>query len=49
LHAAAREASNDAAPLALVAATILIALALVAKHALVWVFNATRKPCRGDL
>jgi len=33
LHAAAREARNDAAPFALVAATILIALALVAKHA----------------
>jgi hypothetical protein len=33
LHAAVREARNDAAPFALVAATILIALALVAKHA----------------
>jgi hypothetical protein len=33
LHTAAREARNDAAPFALVAATILIALALVAKHA----------------
>jgi Protein of unknown function (DUF1345) len=33
LHRAAREARNDAAPFALVAATILIALALVAKHA----------------
>ena len=33
LHAAAREARNDAAPFALVAATILIALALVSKHA----------------
>ena len=33
LHSAAREARNDAAPFALVAATILIALALVAKHA----------------
>jgi uncharacterized membrane protein len=33
LHAAAREARNDAAPFALVAATILIALALSSKHA----------------
>ena len=33
LHAAAREARNDAAPFALVAATVLIALALAAKHA----------------
>jgi len=33
LHRAAREARNDAAPFALVAATILIVLALVAKHA----------------
>jgi Protein of unknown function (DUF1345) len=33
LRRAAREARNDAAPFALVAATILIALALVAKHA----------------
>src|SRR6476620_940600 len=33
LHAAAREARNDAAPFALAAAAILIALALVAKHA----------------
>jgi hypothetical protein len=33
VHAAAREARNDAAPFALVAAAILIALALVAKHA----------------
>jgi uncharacterized membrane protein len=33
LHAAAREARNDAAPFALVAAAILIALALAAKHA----------------
>ena len=33
LHAAAREARDDAAPFALVAAAILIALALVAKHA----------------
>ena len=33
LHAAGREARNDAAPFALVAAAILIALALVAKHA----------------
>lgn len=33
LHAAAREARNDAAPFALVAAAILIALGLVAKHA----------------
>ena len=33
LHTAAREARNDAAPFALVAATILIALALVSKHA----------------
>lgn len=33
LHAAAREARNDAAPFAVVAAAILIALALVAKHA----------------
>jgi hypothetical protein len=33
LHRAAREARNDAAPFALVAAAILIALALVAKHA----------------
>jgi uncharacterized membrane protein len=33
LHAAVREARNDAAPFALVAAAILIALALVAKHA----------------
>ena len=33
LHAAAREARDDAAPFALVAATILIALALAAKHA----------------
>jgi uncharacterized membrane protein len=33
LHAAAREARNDAAPFALVAASILIALGLVSKHA----------------
>jgi hypothetical protein len=33
LHAVAREARDDAAPFALAAATILIALALVAKHA----------------
>jgi uncharacterized membrane protein len=33
LHTAAREARNDAAPFTLVAATILIALALVTKHA----------------
>lgn len=33
LRAAAREARNDAAPLALVAAAILIALALAARHA----------------
>lgn len=33
LHAAAREARNDAAPFALAAAGILIALALVARHA----------------
>ena len=33
LHAAAREARNDAAPFALAAAAILVALALVAKHA----------------
>ena len=33
VHAAAREARNDAAPFALVAAAILIALALVARHA----------------
>ena len=33
LHAAAREARDDAAPFALVAAAILIALALAAKHA----------------
>jgi uncharacterized membrane protein len=33
LHAAAREARDDAAPFALVAAAILIALALVSKHA----------------
>ena len=33
LHAAAREARNDAAPFAVVAAAILIALALVSKHA----------------
>lgn len=33
LHEAAREARNDAAPFALVAAAILIALGLVAKHA----------------
>ena len=33
LHAAAREARDDAAPFALAAAAILIALALVAKHA----------------
>ena len=33
LHAAAREARDDAAPFALAAASILIALALVAKHA----------------
>jgi hypothetical protein len=33
LHAAAREARDDAAPFALVAATILIALAFVAQHA----------------
>ena len=33
LHAAAREARDDAAPFALVAAAILITLALVAKHA----------------
>lgn len=33
LHAAAREARDDAAPFAVVAAAILIALALVAKHA----------------
>jgi hypothetical protein len=33
LHAAAREARDDAAPFALVAATILIALALVSRHA----------------
>ena len=33
LHAAAREARDDAAPFALVAATILIALALSSKHA----------------
>ena len=33
LRAAAREARNDAAPFALVAATTLIALALVARHA----------------
>src|SRR6478609_11772167 len=33
LHAAAREARDDAAPFALVAAAILIALALVSQHA----------------
>src|ERR1044071_7398551 len=33
MHAAAREARDDAAPFALVAAAILIALTLVAKHA----------------
>ncbi len=33
LHAAAREARNDAAPFALFAAAILIALAMVSKHA----------------
>ena len=33
LRAAAREARDDAAPFALVAAAILIALALVSKHA----------------
>ena len=33
VHVAAREARNDAAPFALVAAAILIALAVVAKHA----------------
>jgi len=33
LHAAAREARNDAAPFALVAAAILIGLALASKHA----------------
>ena len=33
LHAAAREARDDAAPFALAAASILIALALVSKHA----------------
>jgi Protein of unknown function (DUF1345) len=33
LHAAAREARNDAAPFALVAAAILIALALTSQHA----------------
>jgi hypothetical protein len=33
LHAAAREARDDAAPFTLVAAAILIALALVSKHA----------------
>jgi hypothetical protein len=33
LHAAAREARDDAAPFALVAAAILVALALVSKHA----------------
>jgi len=33
LHAAAREARNDAAPFALVAAAILIALAVTSKHA----------------
>jgi uncharacterized membrane protein len=33
LHAAAREARDDAAPFALVAAAILIALAMVAQHA----------------
>jgi Protein of unknown function (DUF1345) len=33
LHAAAREARNDAAPFALVAAAILIALAVASKHA----------------
>jgi uncharacterized membrane protein len=33
LHKAAREARNDAAPFALAAAAILIALALVARHA----------------
>ncbi len=33
LHAAAREARNDAAPFTLVAAAILIALALASKHA----------------
>jgi uncharacterized membrane protein len=33
LHAAAREARSDAAPFTLVAATILIALALVSEHA----------------
>jgi Protein of unknown function (DUF1345) len=33
IHAAAREARNDAAPFALVAAAILIALALASKHA----------------
>ena len=33
LHAAAREARDHAAPFAVVAAAILIALALVAKHA----------------
>lgn len=33
LHAAAREARNDGAPFALVAATMLIALGLVAQHA----------------
>jgi hypothetical protein len=33
LHAAVREARDDAAPFALVAATILVALAIVSKHA----------------
>src|ERR1700745_3611416 len=33
LHAAAREARDDAAPFALAAAAILIALALVSRHA----------------
>ncbi|MGZ4391227.1 MAG: hypothetical protein ACXVRK_03740, partial [Gaiellaceae bacterium] len=33
LHAAAREARDDAAPFTLVAAAILIALAVVSKHA----------------
>jgi hypothetical protein len=33
MHAAAREARDDAAPFALVAAAILVALALVAEHA----------------
>ena len=33
MRAAAREARDDAAPFALAAATILIALALVSKHA----------------